>query len=191
MNFEDYDWNRLAGLGFTEEATGGLKKACWEGYTAVGMKKKGGKMVPNCVPKKKKSLSSDHKEGDIATAQMTPNYLPKEPIPGGGDMKNPEMGEGVPVRMPRSDEIKKASNRNSHLAMAAAPNYNEWDPFDSDEANARMIITQLRVIREKVDILLGMLYPDDNLPAWCATKIANSSQNVASVADFLRFGGET
>jgi len=32
------------------KATGGLKKACWKGYTAVGLKKKGGRMVPNCVP---------------------------------------------------------------------------------------------------------------------------------------------
>ena len=31
----------------------GLKKACWKGYEAIGMKKKGGRMVPNCVPKKK------------------------------------------------------------------------------------------------------------------------------------------
>lgn len=30
--------------------TGGLKKACWSGYTAVGTKKKNGKEVPNCVP---------------------------------------------------------------------------------------------------------------------------------------------
>jgi hypothetical protein len=27
-----------------------LKGACWKGYTAKGLKKKGGKMVPNCVP---------------------------------------------------------------------------------------------------------------------------------------------
>lgn len=26
---------------------------CWKGYTMVGMKSKGGKQVPNCVPKKK------------------------------------------------------------------------------------------------------------------------------------------
>ena len=31
---------------------GKLAKACWKGYKAVGMKKKGGKMVPNCVPSK-------------------------------------------------------------------------------------------------------------------------------------------
>ncbi len=26
---------------------------CWEGYEKVGMKKKNGKLVPNCVPIKK------------------------------------------------------------------------------------------------------------------------------------------
>jgi len=29
----------------------GLEEACWKGYKAVGMKMKGGKQVPNCVPK--------------------------------------------------------------------------------------------------------------------------------------------
>ena len=28
-----------------------LREKCWSGYHAVGMKKKNGKMVPNCVPK--------------------------------------------------------------------------------------------------------------------------------------------
>lgn len=27
-----------------------MDEACWKGYTARGMKKKGGRMVPNCVP---------------------------------------------------------------------------------------------------------------------------------------------
>ena len=31
-----------------------LKKACWDNYEMIGMKKKAGKQVPNCVPKKKK-----------------------------------------------------------------------------------------------------------------------------------------
>ena len=29
-----------------------LSGACWDGYEAIGMKKKGGRKVPNCVPKK-------------------------------------------------------------------------------------------------------------------------------------------
>ena len=44
-----------------KEPTGGLKDACWKGYTAVGMKMKNGRSVPNCVPKE----SSDCRcEGD-------------------------------------------------------------------------------------------------------------------------------
>ena len=184
MNLQDYDWDRLHSLGFTEEATGDLKKACWSGYTAIGMKNKNGRKVPNCV---KVKSDSEHKEGDVATAEMTPNYLPKEP--GAGDEKNPQMGEQK-IRMPRMPEIAKASNNNGQLAMAAAPNYSE-DRFYSDEPNARMIITQLRVAREKIDAMLGMLYPDDNLEPWAATKIANAGVALASVADYLRYGGET
>lgn len=29
-------------------------EACWKGYKQVGMKKKGNRMIPNCVPKKSK-----------------------------------------------------------------------------------------------------------------------------------------
>ncbi len=29
-----------------------MKNPCWKGYQMVGMKKKGGKSVPNCVRKK-------------------------------------------------------------------------------------------------------------------------------------------
>ena len=33
-----------------KKPTGELKDACWKGYTAVGMKNKNGRKVPNCVP---------------------------------------------------------------------------------------------------------------------------------------------
>jgi hypothetical protein len=188
----DYDFDRLKGLGWSEDFIEKMKDdPCWKGYQAVGMKSKNGRKVPNCVPVKK---DAEHSEGDIATAEMTPNYLPKEPIPGGGDQKNPEMGEQK-IRMPRMPELEKANAKDRHLAMAAAPNYAETedfsDRFDSDEANGRMLITQLRVAREKIDIMLGILYPDDNLEPWAATKIANAGVALASVADYLRFGGET
>lgn len=184
----NYDWGRLSGLYPAEFVEKMKNDPCWKGYEMVGKKKKGGKQVPNCVPVKK---DAEHGEGDIATAEMTPNYLPKEP--GAGDEKNPQMGEQK-IRMPRMEEITKASNRNSHLAMAAAPNYSETvdfhDAFHSMEPNAGMAINQLRVMREKIDIMLGMLYPDDNLEPWCATKLSMSAQNLASVADYLRFGAE-
>jgi hypothetical protein len=42
-----------------KEPTGDLKDACWTGYTAVGMKMKNGKKVPNCVPVKEE-LDEEH-----------------------------------------------------------------------------------------------------------------------------------
>lgn len=30
------------------------KSPCWKGYEMIGMKKKKGRKVPNCVPKRKK-----------------------------------------------------------------------------------------------------------------------------------------
>lgn len=192
MNMNDYDWDRLAGLGFAEKATGDLKDACWKGYEAIGMKTKNGRKVPNCV----KVKSDDHGEFDInekqpVDAMAMGNALPKEP--GTGPAKNPQMKEAG-IRMPRMEEIEKSSNRNGHLAMAAAPNYAEteefFEGFHSGEANGAMAINQLRVMREKIDIMLGMLYPDDNLEPWMATKLTMSSQNLASVADYLRFGVE-
>ena len=44
------------------EPTGGLKDACWKGYTAVGMKTKNGKKVPNCVPVKEETDTSEKHE---------------------------------------------------------------------------------------------------------------------------------
>ena len=31
-----------------------MKKPCWKNYEMIGMKVKKGRLVPNCVPKKKK-----------------------------------------------------------------------------------------------------------------------------------------
>jgi hypothetical protein len=59
------------------------------------------------------------------------------------------------------------------------------------EPNAAMAINQLRVMREKIDIMLGILYPSDNLEPWMTTKLTMSSQNLASVADYMRFGVES
>ena len=46
-----------------KKPTGKLKDACWTGYTAVGMKMKGGRKVPNCVPEEVE-LQEEFKKGD-------------------------------------------------------------------------------------------------------------------------------
>lgn len=65
------------------------------------------------------------------------------------------------------------------------------DPFQSTKPNGGMVSTQLKIALEKIQILLSMVEPEDNFEPWVATKVNNAAVNLASVADYLRFGGET
>jgi hypothetical protein len=69
-----------------KEPTGALKSACWKGYTAVGMKMKNGRKVPNCVPKEeytgteKVSKSSDEPSSRfVGTTSLTNVYKKMTP----------------------------------------------------------------------------------------------------------------
>jgi hypothetical protein len=46
-----------------KEPTGDLKNACWKGYTAVGMKMKNGRKVPNCVPTEETEIEEKYGKG--------------------------------------------------------------------------------------------------------------------------------
>jgi len=58
-----------------------LKDACWKGYKQIGMKKKGDRMVPNCVPEEIKSETTKKEAYDQGHdyAQHTAKTTPGEP----------------------------------------------------------------------------------------------------------------
>ena len=43
-----------------------MKEKCWDGYKQVGLKKKGNKMVPNCVPEEDTTTASIPNPADTA-----------------------------------------------------------------------------------------------------------------------------
>ena len=47
------------------------KGSCWDGYVQAGMKKKGNRMVPNCVPK-----NEDRESNPVSTSKKSGNFLP-------------------------------------------------------------------------------------------------------------------
>ena len=51
-----------------------LREACWKGYKAIGQKKKGDKMVPNCVPEEAPANSAGG--GNIAGIGVGPDGEP-------------------------------------------------------------------------------------------------------------------
>jgi hypothetical protein len=106
--------------GKVKAPTGDLKKACWKGYTAVGMKMKNGRKVPNCVPEEytgaekvshNKNKPSSRFEG---TSQATAVFASDTP----GESKLATIkkvvseatyqGKNVPLNKPMKGDVKKS-----------------------------------------------------------------------------------
>jgi LysM repeat protein len=83
--------NSFIAGGFAAELDEDLKQACWKGYEAVGMKKKNGKKVPNCVPVKEVYTGAEKTSNDMekpnsrfdATSNLVKVY--KDSTPGYSD----------------------------------------------------------------------------------------------------------
>jgi len=62
-----------------------LTEKCWKGYTQYGMKKKGGKEVPNCIPVKE--ITEEIKDGDVfgnwTVVHFRPSYDSQRILRGG------------------------------------------------------------------------------------------------------------
>lgn len=76
-----------------------LDEACWDGYKQVGMKKKGGKMVPNCVPVNEDELY----EGEFCKACLA-EYI-KENYKSLNEAEY--QGRKVPLGKPMQGDVKK------------------------------------------------------------------------------------
>ena len=72
------------------EVKNDLNEACWTGYKQVGMKKKGGKQVPNCVPEEKvdEVLQSLTDEARVAHTQGDNDFAIEESYEIGADYAN-------------------------------------------------------------------------------------------------------
>ena len=117
-----------------KEPTGDLKDACWKGYTAVGMKMKNGRKVPNCVPVKeesdrnqrlrdalekvKKDFTKSHADKKTTIKMPTPAPKPEPTSVDGGTDYYPKapygkryMGDSVEMNGEVIDELSKGTLR--------------------------------------------------------------------------------
>ena len=63
-------------------------EACWTGYTAKGMKKKGDRMVPNCVPVKEDGMGGGVANG-VGGGAIAGIGIGKDGEPGVSKKRNP------------------------------------------------------------------------------------------------------
>jgi hypothetical protein len=88
--------NKSEGVSFQQ-----VQEKCWKGYKRVGMKKKGNKMVPNCVPEEVQTeaaawtkKSGKNSEGGL-NEKGRKSYEKENP---GSDLKAPSKKVGNPRR---------------------------------------------------------------------------------------------
>ena len=84
-----------------------LSEACWDGYKQVGMKDKGGKMVPNCVPVEESHVLGH--DDELNEGEFCPECLAmtiREAY--GKQIEEAEyQGRKVPLGKPMRGDVKK------------------------------------------------------------------------------------
>ena len=76
-----------------------MTEACWEGYKQVGMKDKGGKMVPNCVPVNEEDIIEEYCPRCLAMEIMRAQGQPLQ--------EAEYQGRKVPLGKPMRGDVKK------------------------------------------------------------------------------------
>jgi hypothetical protein len=82
-----------------------MTEACWDGYKQVGMKDKGGKMVPNCVPMEEVHTPEHEDEINEYCPRCLAQYMIRKKL---GPLEEAEyQGRKVPLGKPMRGDSKK------------------------------------------------------------------------------------
>jgi hypothetical protein len=119
--------------------TGGLKDACWSGYTAVGMKMKNGRKVPNCVPKEDVNEIVVSRKMTPAERKAHASYIKKH----SHRVAAADTGVKAPVKKTMSD-IKRISNHDySHQpSRMNLVGYDKHESTNQQKAAGAALATQ-------------------------------------------------
>jgi hypothetical protein len=166
----------------TKEPTGKLKDACWTGYTAVGMKMKNGRKVPNCVP-----IKETPEAGDDPTNQGTPEDLAKR----GNKTVLKKFKEISEIVMPQVKNdlgsLDKTSFIKKHGLSKSAAKQKVTEAKDEQEYGYEgdMALNQLTTMIRCAEMIQDMLKPDTDMPEWVQSKITLAADYIQTAADYM------
>lgn len=130
-----------------------LLESCWEGYRQLGMKKKGDRMVPNCVKMSEQELEEDLKKW---FREKWVRFGPDGKIR--GECGGRDSGEGKPKCLPAS----KAHALGKKGRASSAAKKRREDPNPERRGPAKNVATKTRSMKEQ-DI--PKLQPQDQQPS--------------------------
>ena len=165
-----------------KEPTGDLKDACWKGYTAVGMKNKNGKKVPNCVPVKEDVEQLDEMPGANMDTRAVHQHLKKQGwkltrTSGSHDVfTHPDAKHHIPV--PRHRQLKAPLVKG--ILKQASVN-EETDTTEKTE----MAQTQLHFIKYAADEILEYIEMGGEIEEWYQNKLSKVQSDVESLHSYV------
>ena len=128
-----------------------IGEACWKGYKQVGMKKKGKKMVPNCVPEEteiqEESKSGDDNLGDWFRKSSGTNPKTGKKVPGwvqlGGEFAGaPCAKQPGQTTKPKCGSSKMAAEMSPEEEERAAERKRREDPNSDRKGKAINVATE-------------------------------------------------
>jgi hypothetical protein len=125
----------------------GLNEKCWDGYKQVGMKKKGKKVVPNCV---KEESIDENKSGDSSLRDWFTKSRASDGTPGWVQLGGKYAGkpcakqEGQTTK-PKCGSSKMKADLSDKEEESAFRRKNQEDPNPDRKGKAKMVATEGRV----------------------------------------------
>lgn len=140
-----------------------IRERCWTGYKAVGQKKKGDRMVPNCVPEETMLES-----GGPVVFKKGSSHIEKY-----ADNSYAVYKNGVKQTFYTTLDAAKQ-------ALGEAKEKQEYD-YEGDMARS-----QLRSIIANAQAVHDMLKPDTNMAEWVQSKITLAADYISTAADYMQ-----
>jgi hypothetical protein len=140
-----------------------LRKACWKGYHAVGVKQKNGRTVPNCVPEE-----TLRESGGPVVFKKGSGHVEKY-----SDNSYAVYKNGVKQTFYTTLDAAKQ-------ALGEAKEKQEYD-YEGDMARS-----QLRSIIANAQAVHDMLKPDTNMAEWVQSKITLAADYISTAADYMQ-----
>jgi hypothetical protein len=158
---------------------GTKSEACWDGYEAKGMKKKGKKMVPNCVPVNSESTDSLDYTWNTPIRERADRYCPKcEKLETRSECK---YGTKYWDMFSLPAELI-SSKKDYNITMPHPANEEKDHEYSMARSEISTIIGAAKRLKKK------MGKGEGNLEAWVQSKITKAADYLDAAADYVDSG---
>jgi hypothetical protein len=170
---------------------------CWTGYQMVGMKNKGGKKVPNCVPTKEEVVQEGrpsqrhplegheyHKKSNEALI-----HIAKDAHEAAEAMKShnttaenkyrDQANDSATVRYFRQKNGMPEWYKKKYGHIKEAKDEQEYG-YEGD-----MALNQLATLTRCAEMIKDLLKPDTDMPEWVQSKITLATDYIQTAADYM------